>query len=585
MAIITRAGKGAPLTWNEVDNNFEELNTTKQSAESGKGLSQENYTTTEKNKLAGLSNLFKGSFTTEANLISAFSVGQVGWEAQVDAGVGTDVVKYIWDNTDGVWVKGGGTGASTFADLTGSPDDNALLLAKFNTKQPTLVSGDNIKTVNGQSLVGPGDITGDAKPSGQIPSFKQYGAVGNGIVDDTDAIADAIAANDTVFDNGDFLVTVFDNKKGVEILGNSRILKQDPYIKNQINTYADKHQRVFGEEYLSSFHKKMLANMVGSPTNLKVRLSGDSTSGGSGASSPSFYPFNILASLNIKNGIRNVQYEDGSHGGQNTTTWLSTYLATDMAAGMDIYILRWGINDSISLTPTQFLDNIDIGLTTLRSDPDYTRDKLAIILQSQSTTTSTDTGQKGQIFNEAVNNGLRALARKHFCCFMDIYAMFQDGVNGQDYLEPIDPGLPNQQLLHPRDVFYVWICNKIFNVLYPNSFITGLIPNGGTAGQALTKVNGDDYNLQWASANSFKDNGERDGVTLSSTLITAYQVGVTVERVSTSFPCDGILTTHKSSALGGLGSQTLIAWGGTLSMYVRGGYYAAWNDWKQVTLI
>jgi hypothetical protein len=74
---------------------------------------------------------FKGTYTSLANLEAAHPTGEPGDEALVDAGVGTNAQKYIWDESDGAWIPGGGTGASTFSDLTGAPTDNAALATEL----------------------------------------------------------------------------------------------------------------------------------------------------------------------------------------------------------------------------------------------------------------------------------------------------------------------------------------------------------------------------------------------------------------------------------------------------------------------
>lgn len=80
---------------------------------SGMGLSENNYTNAEKDKLARLeSSHFRGQFTSLAALEAI--VGELGDYAYVDKGVGLDVVKYIWDTTDGHWVEQRGESA----DLT-----------------------------------------------------------------------------------------------------------------------------------------------------------------------------------------------------------------------------------------------------------------------------------------------------------------------------------------------------------------------------------------------------------------------------------------------------------------------------------
>lgn len=52
-----------------------------------------------------------------------------------------------------------------FSDLKGDPMDNAALAEDLNAKQDVLESGTNIKTVNGTSLLGSGNITIDSLPS------------------------------------------------------------------------------------------------------------------------------------------------------------------------------------------------------------------------------------------------------------------------------------------------------------------------------------------------------------------------------------------------------------------------------------
>ena len=61
--------------------------------------------------------------------------------------------------TGNITIEGGGTGGtSSFAGLEGEPTDNTKLKAALDAKQDTLVSGNNIKTINGQSLLGEGNI-------------------------------------------------------------------------------------------------------------------------------------------------------------------------------------------------------------------------------------------------------------------------------------------------------------------------------------------------------------------------------------------------------------------------------------------
>ncbi|OEC42506.1 hypothetical protein A7D27_11545 [Pseudomonas sp. 1D4] len=71
----------------------------------GYDLSQENFTPAEKLKLAGLeSSHFKGLFSSLAELQQAIPTGSPGDYADVDAGPGLDVQRYVWDHSDSAWI-------------------------------------------------------------------------------------------------------------------------------------------------------------------------------------------------------------------------------------------------------------------------------------------------------------------------------------------------------------------------------------------------------------------------------------------------------------------------------------------------
>lgn len=77
-------------------------------AVAGYGLSEENFSLAEKNKLAALeSSHYKGLFTTLAALQAAITSPVAGDYADIDSGVGSDATRYHWDSSDSVWVKTG----------------------------------------------------------------------------------------------------------------------------------------------------------------------------------------------------------------------------------------------------------------------------------------------------------------------------------------------------------------------------------------------------------------------------------------------------------------------------------------------
>ena len=145
-------------------------------------------------------NRFKGVYLTLAALNSAYPTANVGDYAQVNEVGATDVVNYNWDAEENIWVKNavqstpisntdalpegtsnlyfntarvlatllsglslatGGAIVSTdsvliaFGKLQKQISDN---LTAIGLKQNTLVSGTNIKTINGATILGSGDI-------------------------------------------------------------------------------------------------------------------------------------------------------------------------------------------------------------------------------------------------------------------------------------------------------------------------------------------------------------------------------------------------------------------------------------------
>lgn len=95
----------------------------------GYGLSQSNFTADEKAKLAGIEGShYRGTFTATESLPAD---GEPGDYADVDEGVGQDVIRYIWDASDDEWIAQAApasplTGAQIKALYEGEPDTNAF---------------------------------------------------------------------------------------------------------------------------------------------------------------------------------------------------------------------------------------------------------------------------------------------------------------------------------------------------------------------------------------------------------------------------------------------------------------------------
>ena len=127
----------------------------KQNAEAGKGLSTNDYTNAEKAKLASLeSGKYKGVFASLAALQAGVVTPAAGDYADVDAGAGSDVVRYLYDLSDTKWVAqtaGGGsmTGAQIATALFAEPDTNRYTDAE-EAKLAGIAAGATANATNAQ---------------------------------------------------------------------------------------------------------------------------------------------------------------------------------------------------------------------------------------------------------------------------------------------------------------------------------------------------------------------------------------------------------------------------------------------------
>lgn len=139
----------------------------------GKDLSDNNFTNAERDKLAGLeSSRYKGLFVSIEALNAALPTGSPGDYADVDAGAGTDVMRYIWDDSDSKWsAQSGSADPITAAQVKVLYESNAntnaftdTLLDKLNgieagaTKLPAAADGKILRGV-GTTWVAGDEIT------------------------------------------------------------------------------------------------------------------------------------------------------------------------------------------------------------------------------------------------------------------------------------------------------------------------------------------------------------------------------------------------------------------------------------------
>jgi Pectate lyase superfamily protein len=118
---------------------------------------------------------------------------------------GTNVtVTGSWPNQT-INAASGGTPA--FSAITGQPTDNANLATALNAKQATLSSGTNIKSVNGTTLLGSGDVAVTGSDVINVMAAP-YNAVGDGRLIDTYLNSSGVATQGASMTSGSATVTV-----------------------------------------------------------------------------------------------------------------------------------------------------------------------------------------------------------------------------------------------------------------------------------------------------------------------------------------------------------------------------------------
>lgn len=250
---------------------------------------------------------------------------------------------------------------------------------------------------------------------------------------------------------------------------------------------------IFGQEYLSAFHKKLLTN-----TTTKLIFSGDSTTFGF-SDDPGFTIDALIQGLVQKIGLSVTTINSGQSG-KETNDWLTTYLSGDLSQNPDVYILRWGLNDPYCGRDSSFFEKtLRVGLANIRASRPLS--SLSIILMTPNSTNDTFYG-RDRNWHEIINPIVRKAARDYQCCFIDTFMLLNDSDHASDWM---DAPYSNNIHIHPLDVMNTWISSIIFEVLIPiyfrNKFTQMVIPT--------LLNNWANYGSTNASAGYYKDSNNR----------------------------------------------------------------------------
>lgn len=386
-----------------------------------------------------------------------------------------------------------------------------------------------------------------------------------GSKDNTTAIQEAIDEGGMVgVPDGKYKVSAITNLRGVPFFSTGLIYADDGTNRVVKNSYADVNQHVFGREYLSAFHKKLMV-----PSAAKVIYSGDSTTAGNGATA-GYTITELMNYLVNKDGLGSlITTVNSGQSGKDTQQWVDSYLAADLAQNPDLYVLRWGINDpgydqagataaegvagdATRRTVDDFKTSLRAGLATIRASK--TLSQMSIVLMSPNSTYDTP-NRRDTLWYEQINNVIRQAARDYQCVFFDTYALWQDSVNGGDYM---DSPYTDQRHIHPADVMNEWIAGELYQVILPYAIRNHV-------GGGITNHN-----------SSFLIKGATE-------LPSLYPKGVSMHRATTGFPYNGSVTTFNQSD--GILLQINNGFDTNLSEYAfRIGYRTtnAWSAWTYI---
>lgn len=243
----------------------------------------------------------------------------------------------------------------------------------------------------------------------------------------------------------------------------------DATTGRELTYFADRYDRVFGREYLSAWHKALMAG-----STVTAVLTGDSTTAGTSVTTP-YKLHTLLSGLFASYFVGGtITWSNRGQGGQSAGDWQSSYLAGDLALSPSLMIIRWGINDPTDgHTANQYLTIMGECLASIRASRTF--EQCSLVLMTPNTISDDVTG-RNELWNESITAGLRELARQYRCCFIDTYGLWRDARNAADYMdEPY--GVGEGRHIHPLDVFNVWISSLLFDVLAP----VQLRSNGGIA--------------------------------------------------------------------------------------------------------
>jgi lysophospholipase L1-like esterase len=218
----------------------------------------------------------------------------------------------------------------------------------------------------------------------------------------------------------------------------------------------------FGQEYLYAW-----LNSLNNGNAFKVLFTGDSTTAYYDGTTNGLKE--IYKSCMEKAGYTNGTYVNRGVSGINAATWVSNYLAGDIAENPTLYIIRHGFNNNAGSTEDEIAESFRLSmieaLTTIRNS--LSVNNTSIILMTPNTSDD-NPNNRGYSMKKKLDPIIRQLARDYGCGFIDIFRIFYDaGI----YADPMyDDPFGDHRSIHPNGLMNRLIISRLFEFACPYAY-------------------------------------------------------------------------------------------------------------------
>ena len=395
-------------------------------------------------------------------------------------------------------------------------------------------------------------------------SVKDFGAVGDGVTDDTTAVQLSINATGqkqtfvTLAGESVYTTNSLTNQFGVP-LKNGKLLQPDAITgtyKVQTNSYApDANGIMVGRENLAAW---MLANTTNPVTPNAIFIFGDSTVEQNALFVPKSQELFEYALWEA-----GINWVSTVNRGVSGTSWSDLNAIPDLGVNTKLIVIKYGINDEVKANNLATLaTDARAKLTAIRNATNGDYYNLSILLMGPSSTYRPAIGQDATWY-ESLRNVYVQLAQEFDCAYFDTYAYLQNTSLAPGFW--LDQIAPDQGGIHPTPDASWWIWYEGIK-----RFVIG----DGT----------------WSrnKANHFWNrNGSAPGYTaLPTTDPQLYVMGITVDRatIANGWPADGTLVTIRGGSAGNGGEvrQELTTLEVVPRILTRIGSFLVWSQWTEL---